>query len=180
MIKTDKVDAARRQLESAIRMFFGNEDPLAVYTVACAAERILRDVAENSSSSNLHQRLKQMIKPGKEKEFWKRSNQSANFLKHADHDPVGTLEIKDEEIEFTLALVCGYWVSLGHHPSGQIRGFLSWFVAMHPEFIAENSTTQTLLANLNLRLLQSLSRPEQLQWGNDLCELLKKNISNPS
>jgi hypothetical protein len=41
-----KLAAAQRQLDSAIRMFFGDEDALAITTVAAAAYRILRDVAE--------------------------------------------------------------------------------------------------------------------------------------
>jgi hypothetical protein len=41
-----KLAAAQRQLDAAIRMFFAEEDELAVTTVAAAAYRILRDIAE--------------------------------------------------------------------------------------------------------------------------------------
>jgi hypothetical protein len=41
-----KLAAAQRQLDAAIRMFFVEEDALATTTVAAAAYRILRDVAE--------------------------------------------------------------------------------------------------------------------------------------
>jgi hypothetical protein len=41
-----KLAAAQRQIDAAIRMTFGNEDVLAITTVAAAAYRILRDVAE--------------------------------------------------------------------------------------------------------------------------------------
>ena len=40
----NKIAAATRQLEAAIRMFFAKEDELAVHTVAWAASRVLRDI----------------------------------------------------------------------------------------------------------------------------------------
>jgi hypothetical protein len=42
----NKIAAASRQLDAAIRMFFAKEDDLAVHTVASAAFRILRDVTK--------------------------------------------------------------------------------------------------------------------------------------
>jgi hypothetical protein len=40
----NKIAAASRQLDAAIRMFFAREDELAIHTVANAAFRVLRDV----------------------------------------------------------------------------------------------------------------------------------------
>jgi hypothetical protein len=45
-IQINKIAAASRQLNAAIRMFFANEDALATHTVASAAFRILRDVTQ--------------------------------------------------------------------------------------------------------------------------------------
>jgi hypothetical protein len=46
VVHVNKIAAAGRQLDAAIRMFFSGEDELAVHTVASAAFRVLRDVAE--------------------------------------------------------------------------------------------------------------------------------------
>jgi hypothetical protein len=40
----NKLEAARRQLDTAIRLTFANEDALAIHTLAAAAYRILRDI----------------------------------------------------------------------------------------------------------------------------------------
>ena len=40
----NKLEAARRQLDAAIRMTFANEDSLAIHTIAAAAYRITRDI----------------------------------------------------------------------------------------------------------------------------------------
>lgn len=46
-----KVAAAQRQIDAAIRMHFSGEDKLAVFTVAAAAHRILRDLLEKRGRS---------------------------------------------------------------------------------------------------------------------------------
>ncbi len=95
-LRTNKPDAARRQLDAAIRMLFSNEDALAIHTIACAADRILRDLADKSGKSKFHEALKTRIKPGMEKQFWAAMNKSANYLKHADTYPDELLEAVQE------------------------------------------------------------------------------------
>ena len=45
-MKISKLEAGSRQLDSAIRMFFNNEDILAVHTVSRAAFRVLFDITK--------------------------------------------------------------------------------------------------------------------------------------
>ena len=47
-----KLEAARRQLNAAIRMTFANEDELAIHTVAAAAYGIVRDLLGTRGRSN--------------------------------------------------------------------------------------------------------------------------------
>jgi hypothetical protein len=49
----NKLEAARRQLDTAIRMTFANEDELAIHTVAAAAYRILRDILDKRGRHDL-------------------------------------------------------------------------------------------------------------------------------
>jgi len=44
IVQISKIASAQRQLDAAIRMFFGLEDELAIHTVAAAAFQVLRDV----------------------------------------------------------------------------------------------------------------------------------------
>lgn len=52
-----KTTAAQRQLDAAIRMYFAGEDELAIYTVAAAAHRILRDLMETRGRSAVSELL---------------------------------------------------------------------------------------------------------------------------
>jgi hypothetical protein len=45
-LQISKIAAAQRQLDAAIRMFFDQEDELAIHTVAAAAFQVLRDVTK--------------------------------------------------------------------------------------------------------------------------------------
>ena len=48
-----KLDAARRQLDAAIRMFLASEDEVAIHTLGAAAYRVLRDLKEERGRSEL-------------------------------------------------------------------------------------------------------------------------------
>lgn len=50
-----KLEAARRQIDAAIRMVFDNEDELAVHTVASAGYRILRDLLQKKGKYDVEE-----------------------------------------------------------------------------------------------------------------------------
>jgi hypothetical protein len=50
----DKFDAAQRQLDCAIRLWFADEDSLAIHTLAYAVCRLLRDLFESQTREVLH------------------------------------------------------------------------------------------------------------------------------
>lgn len=43
-LKISKLDAAKRQLETAIRLYFNSADPVSIHTLACAAHSIISDL----------------------------------------------------------------------------------------------------------------------------------------
>ena len=86
-IRTNKTEAARIQIEAAIRLLFSGEDPIVVHTLAAAGFRIVRDLAHAGDKGGTQRMFKNLFKPGMEGKFWKGINRAANFLKHADDDP---------------------------------------------------------------------------------------------
>jgi len=64
-----------------------NEDSVAIHTLSMAGFRILRDLA-NKQNSEINKHIQDFIKPGMEGKFWGSMQSLANFLKHADKDPV--------------------------------------------------------------------------------------------
>ena len=161
-LRTNKLDAARRQTDAAIRMFFANEDPFAIYTIAAAAERILRDIAEKRGISQWHEEVKRLIRPGMEKKFWAASNKAANFLKHADSDSDEILEVEEEINDLAILSCCVYYTSLGFQATAEMRGFFSWHSIMYPELLLDSHPAKNLVSGHNFDSWRAQSREKRL------------------
>ncbi|RQT94466.1 hypothetical protein DF146_20570 [Burkholderia cenocepacia] len=83
-----KIEAAARQLDAAIDLYFANADSLAVYTLAYASFKVLFDVYPHRQADGFAAQLDEVISV----EGWKKMARPANFLKHADRDPNAFLE----------------------------------------------------------------------------------------
>ena len=82
--EVQKIDAARRQLDEAIRLWMEGRDPLAIHTLTMAAFGVLYDVAEHRGL--LQEDDPVVLHPSERRQFRK----LANFLKHADKDPLSS------------------------------------------------------------------------------------------
>lgn len=148
-IHVTKLEAARRQLCAAIRMFFAGADELAIHTVASAARGVVSDlrkqrghdeagedtvgivfwavwayhsgelppsftnnpavmklikdwvgklsfVDKDTTWDEFREKVGNVSMPPKTVEdYWRTRTRVANFLKHADRDPIGHLAIND-------------------------------------------------------------------------------------
>jgi hypothetical protein len=86
--KISKVDAARRQIDTAIDMYFNDADALSSFTLAYAGFKILLDIYPHHQEDGFANQLDELLG----KEGWRHFSGIGNFLKHADRDPDGALE----------------------------------------------------------------------------------------
>jgi len=77
-----KTEAARRQLETAIDLYFNDADSLSVHTLAFAVFKVLMDIYPHHQDDGFAAQLDDLMG----KEGWKSMAGVANFLKHADRD----------------------------------------------------------------------------------------------
>ena len=173
-MRINKPEAARRQIEAAIRLLFSGEDPIAVHSLAAAGFRIVRDLAHAGEKGEIHRIFKNMIKPGMEGEFWKGINRAANFLKHAEADPDDILEGVQEEVnDSALVMACMYYQDLGYHLTPTMTALVTWYSVMHPEFILDNAPLKTIIPKELTQSLQASTRSEQLKMGRLVLEQAK-------
>ena len=104
-IRTTPLDAARRQMDVAIRLLFGNEDALAIHTLAFASYKLLSDLAETTEYSDTLNALKEDAALGEGKEFWNQLNELANELKHGKRQPTAMVRGVPEEFNEALLLI---------------------------------------------------------------------------
>lgn len=128
MAKIGKLEAAKRQLDAAIRMFFRNEDMLAIHTVSRAAFRVLYDITEETNAKKALDTHIKKVGP-------KRFHEETNFLKHADEDPAA--EIDENFQDFTeagIGMAIGLYKSHDSTLSPEMASFLAWSALMRPGF----------------------------------------------
>ncbi len=81
--KISKHEAAQRQLDTAIDLFFEGGDVLSAHTLTFAAFKVLLNLYPHHGSDDFGEQVDKLIAEGV---GWQRFSETANFLKHADRD----------------------------------------------------------------------------------------------
>lgn len=138
-----KIEAAERNLKEAIRLFFEERDPVAVHTLAAAAQGILRDLARGQKLEHLSIIHDNPLVPEQERRKWlKAINAPRNFFKHADNDPEAIIEFAESaNIGLLLDAVLLYGTVTKKYLS-ETSVFLGWFTTANPEMRASVSGNQ--------------------------------------
>jgi hypothetical protein len=146
LLHVSKLDAAHRQLQTAIRMWFYEDDYVSAHTLAYAAYEIIHTVSrlKNPNRGDLLLDSSQ-VKPEKRKEFNQVFREAANFFKHADRDPDATIEFSPGLTELFIYFaikglgLCG--VTLAH----ELTIFMFWLHVRAPEAMLPESTQEALI-----------------------------------
>ena len=163
-IRITKIQAAQRQIDAGIRMFFRNDDPVAIHTVAMAGVQILRDLAKKRS---LEHTIDSVIRPGKEKEFWGALKSFSNFCKHATRDPNDTSSSFREDVnESVLLIAATYYKCFGRQWTKEMQVLGVWYMTLHPDVLSWDLDPEVIaLISAFTGEIQSLPRKEQLAIG---------------
>jgi hypothetical protein len=138
-ITVTKMDAARRQLTTAIELWADEGEPVSIHTLAYSAHKIVHDL--NRKKKGPHMLLDMPnIRKERQGEFANMVARDANFFKHADGK-----KYKDQDsIEFTPELNAMFIMVtiaglefLDQKLSEQEQGFLLWYRLHYPEMLEE-------------------------------------------
>jgi hypothetical protein len=125
----DKSEAARKQIECAIRLVASREDDLAVHTLAMAAFGILNDLA---AACTIDYDL--FFRPLFTEIGWSHLTSTANFLKHADRDPEAILTSPDpRENHWRIGFCLLLYRSVQGTLTPTMAAFHNWMVVRHPD-----------------------------------------------
>ncbi len=128
-ISLSKLEVARRQLETAITMYFKRCDPVSTHTLATAALEVLHDINKSRNGPPMLSDLEAsgVIRPDKLEIVRKAFRAPQNFFKHANTDPKGILDFNPEATAgFILDAVEKYRELTGENPP-ILRVFSLWF-----------------------------------------------------
>ena len=137
----NKFDVAERQLLQAIRMFFREEEPVSIHTLAEAATQILNDISSDFNAIQLF-RNAAYIREESKKEWFYHLNKSKNFFKHADKDKDAIHEFNDESNHFSLFDALNLHLQIKRRWMPETVAFWAWFCMEYPDLIKEDAEMQ--------------------------------------
>ena len=154
-ITVTKMDAARRQLRTAIDLWADDAEPVSIHTLAYSAHKIVHDLNRKKNGPRMLLDMPN-IRKDRRSEFANMIARDANFFKHAD----GRKYKDQDSIEFTAALndmfimvtIAGLSF-LDQRLSEHEQGFLLWYRLHYPDMLEEEPGTD----------LQSMLSPETRQ-----------------
>ena len=121
-----KIEAARRQLDAAIELFFHEGEELATHTLVGAAHILITDL---SKAANLESILDRYIVPDWRWKFEKAIRAPQNFIKHADTDAEATLEFNPHNTELMLFIDIEMFKELTGSATDPMRAFHAYAAA---------------------------------------------------
>lgn len=173
-IQSTKLDAARRQLETAISLLFSEGDAISIHTLAYAAFGILKDVATHRGVTKVLATAAVLAEAGKKGKFWKGFNRAGNFFKHADRDPVDVLSgVPEDENEALISIALSIYDGLGCIRSIELQAFSLWWSSINFQGIEDVEEPFISWLSTNHSRLHADTRKELLELGQELLHLLK-------
>src|SRR5258708_3819853 len=169
-----KLDAANRQLVTAIRLFFENEAPVAVHTLACAAREIYEKHCRKADLTRTFDYVKESHPAHAEKDLWNILNGPRNFFKHSGESLDETVEFSDTYNDFMLLSAChdcGMLMGPGKNPL-PMQAFGTWFLTTQMPFTEGATQEETRMSagigaalDVSFPGMRDSSRSDQKKFG---------------
>jgi hypothetical protein len=138
-IRISKCDAAKRQLRTAITIWFSNGDPVAVHTLAFAAYEVLHAICLKRDPNRNPVLLFDcpLIEEERRREWNQLMRKEANFFKHADRDGDSVIEFKPEVSLFFIFFAIVARDDCGEPDSEEESAFIVWLRINRPKMFSE-------------------------------------------
>ena len=139
-ITVTKLDAARREIKTAIRLWFADEDPVAIHLLAYSSHEIVHRLYRDRGHSDLLFDAKN-IKEQYRDRFSIALKKAANFFKHAkqgkEDKPDATIEFDPKLNEIFLYLSVYGLRKMGEPPTFEDFALYAYIATQNPGWIPE-------------------------------------------
>jgi hypothetical protein len=162
VVVVTKPSVATSQLETAIKLWFEEGDPVSIHTLAVAAHDCFDALTTFAGKMSLH---REWIKTQSEKnQQWAREPQ--NFFKHGHRYPKARLHYVPYYAELLIYDGCLCFEHLAKKMRPLMEAFMTRFVMERPEHLSPGLTIDGILevrCGLKISEVQPLSRQEFLK-----------------
>lgn len=165
-----KLDVARRQLVTAIRLFFDGRDEVSVYTLAANAWEVIDVLCDIKNVDSLSGQTQEGLPAGKSLKHDYINSPFRNFFKHADRDPQGVLSgFSDRKNDGVLMLAVEDFLRLEGFSPIEFQIFQLWYLAVYEEKIDPKELERIMVVvRESLPGIADASRQEQKRMGREL------------
>jgi hypothetical protein len=134
--KIDKLEAACRQLNTAISLWFNDGDAVSIHVLACSAYQIVHDINRRQGGEALiYDSL--VFRDEYRKDAINHLKQHYNFFKHAKKDPAGAIEF-NPIITKLFILYTSIGLEFLGRKADEVRGAFNIYYALHnPKHLTE-------------------------------------------
>jgi hypothetical protein len=127
-----RLEAANRQLCAAIRMFFADDDAVAVHTLACAAREIYDAHCSKADPTRALGNAKESDPDRGDKGLWDTLNEPRNFFEHPENDLTDQIAFSDEMNDFLLFAASNDCSTLcAPNQPVEVQIYATWFLAIY-------------------------------------------------
>ena len=139
-IQLTKLEAARRQINTAIRMYFLDMDIISTHAVLAGGLQIVSDLATKKGQRVGFEEFLAPIVKERRKEFLLIIREPQNFLKHADREGHATAiyEYRTEALEIYLYLAAQAYQTFTGKATPEIKSVIAWISFRNPEILLED------------------------------------------
>jgi hypothetical protein len=148
-IYISKLDASKRQIEIAIRLFLNDIDNISTHTLAAAGHELLRDLLKKQGSGSfLKDEFLTMVKPKYRIKYKQKINEAENFFKHANRDHDKLLKYIFFETEILLYDACRMYKILTLENCPLMSVYCMWYFTKYPDHMLDEKGREsaTILA----------------------------------
>jgi hypothetical protein len=143
-ISVTKLDAARRHLSTAIRLWFHDGDPVSIHTLGYAAYEVVHVLSMKANRKDKLIFDNDFIKDEFRSDFNKLVKKAPNFFKHADRDANSTLEFTPQLSEMFFLFTALGLETMGQKLGGEEKAFLLWLSIHSPQIMVDGAMKKFL------------------------------------
>jgi hypothetical protein len=147
-IELSKFEVARRQLETAVLLYFRLGDPVSIHTLAAAAYNVLADVNAKYGGVPMLKKLITLLNTEEARDFGRRLNEVENFYKHANRHTNSLYRFDPEYSEFLMLEACEKYMEMTEQQPPMLVAFRAWFVFHHADVIPLSPELQGVVREL--------------------------------
>jgi hypothetical protein len=174
-----KIDAARRQLITAIRLFFDGGDPVSVYSLASNAWEVIDVLCTSSGVESFSKQARENLPAGHTLKYYI-NEPCRNFFKHAEQDPNpdSSVELCETNVAAILFLAVEDYIRFRQGGPVEAQVFQLWFIAVFPEKVTEDDpVAQSILESAKLAFpgMATLASSDKIEMGRQVLEAARKD-----